>query len=90
MAPDWTGVVGWCAYSGVDVMPTKAEVLLDLLHHLNAENEKHMAFLNGLFKGLQNSEKPDLMFMSFEYAKSLGIDVDNLETLPSKDDDVSE
>lgn len=71
-------------------MPTKAEVLLDLLHHLDAENEKHMAFLNGFFKGLKNSEKPDVVFMSSEFARSLGVDVDNLETLPSEDDDVSE
>ena len=68
-------------------MPTKAEVVLDLLRHLDAENEKRMTFLNGFFKGLKNSEKPDLVFMSFEYAKSLGIDVDNLETLSSEEED---
>lgn len=71
-------------------MTTKTDIILQIMKDLEAKNSSNsMASLNSFLEELKNSEKPDLVFMSSEYARSLGIDVDNLETLPNEDDDVS-
>lgn len=63
-------------------MPTKAEVMLQIMQTLEAERQKRLQYLNDLIDALdlQNGwSKPDLIFTTREQAEFMGLKIEETE-----------
>lgn len=63
-------------------MPTKAEVMLQIMQTLKAERQKRLQYLNDLFDALdlQNGwPQPDIIFTTREQAEAWGLKIEETE-----------